>query len=151
MNDRCSINRSALGWLFLVGQFFAVGGSVVGLIGFAWNFLAVMFGLVICSSGLALARYSRIRLERNFEVHHTAAERSAVTAVTRWLRLSARISVGVAIACVGLLFVKKPRTFNDMWLLYGLVGSVMVYVVSIAVGSGYVAWSEFFNAQKRVP
>lgn len=138
-------NPRTLGALFMLGQACTIIGVIIGFGGLMWNFMATIFGLILCSSGLALAKFSRERLSTTGDYIHPSVKVVAISDIFRYVRLVSKISIGFAGICMLLLIIGVPGWINAGYLIYALIASVLVSVITIFASSIFVAWHDFFR------
>lgn len=138
-------NRHRLGALFLVGQLATIFGIVVGLVGFVTNFIVVILGLVLCTSGISVTKFSK---SRYFGENGMVGVNGNPRVDDKWMRLSSflgYVSITLAVIFLWFMFGDKSTAYRSPWPVYGFLASVAFYMLTVVCGSVYFACVVFFK------
>lgn len=138
MNKYNRTKRYSLSAIFLVGQLAAVFGAIAGLLGIFifGNMLVVLFCLVLCSCGIALAKFAL----KKFREKQGKIELDLPIKVDKAIKIVGYLSIGGIIVFGWFMFGDKQTAFKAAWPLYGLLVFVSIYILTFISASSFTAW-----------
>jgi hypothetical protein len=146
--SQSNITKSyTLGAMFLVGQLAAVCGAIVGLLGtlLLGNLLLVIFCLVLCSSGIALARFALKYYRAQHGTSYGEAGLILPDKVDKAIKIIGYLSIGGAVAFGWFMFGDSHTAYAASWPLYGFLFCVSIYILTFISASSFTAWKVFFK------
>lgn len=150
MNTRNDTKRSRLGALFLVGQFITILGVVVALFGFFINFIVVILGLILCTSGISITKFSKGRFfESDGSMFYEHLGHKHGDKITSSASYVGYVAIILALFFLLFMFINKSTAYKSVWPVYGFVASVILYLLTIFLGSCYFAWKVFFKKNDK--
>jgi len=136
-----------LGAMFLVGQLAAMCGAIVGLLGILLlgNLLVVICCLVLCSCGIALARFA-LKYYRSQNGASLEDTRLVLPdKVDKAIKIIGYLSIGGAVVFGWFMFGDSHAAYKAAWPLYGFLFCASIYVVTFISASSFTAWKVFFK------
>ena len=147
MSQHDATKSYPLGAMFLAGQFAALCGAIVGLLGILvlGNLLVIIFCLVLCSCGIALARFALKRHRERSGTSYGDTKLALPSNVDKAIRVIGYLSIGGAVVFGWFMFGDRHTAYKVAWPLYAFLLCVSIYIVTFIAASSFTAWKAFFR------
>lgn len=119
-------------------------GAIAGLIGLITNLWFILFGLMLWSCGIAVARFSLRRRLLEDKAGQQAGKRLSNDRVARLFVAIGYLAIATAIVFGWFMFTGNTA-YKAEWPVYGFIVSVIIYLLTVLLGSSYTAWKIFIR------
>lgn len=113
------------------------------------NLLVVIFCLVLCSSGLALARFALKYYRERHGTSYGDAGLGLPNSVDKAIKATGYLLLGGVVVFGWFMFGDKHTAYKAGWPLYGFLVCVAIYMVTFISASSFTAWKVFFRKDSQ--